>query len=137
MQISVESTIENLDDRGIPYGEPEVSATQSEARVIKKDDAMVINYTEESDGGKTSTTITVFDNRILLERRGAIEWSVTFKEGHTESTVYKIPPYAFDCKVCTKRIRKTVDGSITIRLFYLMDLGGGKKNTKMKITVGQ
>ena len=137
MKITVESTIENLNDIGVLEGEPEIHSICAEAKVINENGATVICYTEENEGGKTETVLTVFDDSVLLERRGAIEWRANFKEGCTESTVYRIPPYAFDCKVCTKRIRKSEDNGLTLRLFYLMDIGGGKKNAKMKITLGK
>ena len=136
MKITVHSVIENLDDRGLADGEPEITVTTAEAFVNTVEDTKVIRYTENGEGGTVQTKITVKDGSIHLARTGAIEWSVLFDEGARIATIYRIPPYAFDCEVETKRVRIKDGEPYEIRLVYSMDIGGGKKNVRMRITLG-
>lgn len=135
MEITVHSVIENLDDTGLIDGEPEINVTTKEAFVNTVGDTTVIRYTEDSEGGSIQTKLTVKDGSVHLLRTGAIEWSVLFDEGSRMTTVYKIPPYAFDCEVETKRVRIKTDGLLELRLVYSMNIGGGKKNVRMRITL--
>ncbi len=136
MKITVHSVIENLTDEGLVEGEPEINIITADAFVNTIADSTVISYTEESEGNLTRTRITVKDGTVHLSRSGAIEWNVLFDEGSTISTLYKIPPYSFDCRVETKRVKVTPGTPYEIRLVYSMDIGGGKKDVKMRITVG-
>ena len=135
MKITVHSVIENLTEAGLVDGEPEVNVITMDAAVNKIADTTVISYTEQSEGGPIQTRLTIKDFTVHLSRRGAIEWSVMFDEGALISTIYKIPPYSFDCKVKTKRVRITEGDVYEIRLIYSMDIGGGEKNVRMRITL--
>lgn len=136
MKITVHSVIENLNDAGLAYDEPEISIITSEAVISRILDTVLISYTEKADGGEVKTRITVKDGTVHLLREGAIEWNVLFDEGATAKTVYKIPPYAFDCAVETKRVRIKDGEPYEIRLVYAMNIGGGQKNATMRITLG-
>ena len=71
---------------------------------------------------------------MIVTRRGASESSIRLKIGEKHTSVYKVPPYAFDMEVEAIRIRN--DMSIKggrLDLFYFMTLGGQRR--KVRLTV--
>lgn len=137
MEITIHSVIENLDPSGLPADEPEISITTLPVRLTVGDSGLVISYTEEQERTEIRTVITAEpDGSVRLERSGGVEWCVRFKTGEESSTLYSIPPYTFDCTVRTKRADVERDGNaVKIRLIYSMNIGGGEKEVKMRITV--
>lgn len=134
--VTVKSVIENLDDYGIPEAEAERTEIKVPAEVFSKNGATVIRYTEKNEGGTTDTELVVKGLDITLTRRGAIESVMHFAEGELYETLYKIPPFSFDAKIKTKRIRSTLsDTAGTLELRYNMTVGGASKNALLKITV--
>ena len=132
---TVHSVIENLDDKGLVEGEPEVTIVTVDGFMKSDGEKIYITYTETSEGGRILTDMTVSEDEVKLTRRGAVMFDATFREGKTESTVYSIPPYSFDTTLTTKKIRSeiTKDGGI-LRLHYAMNVGGQEKAVRMKIT---
>jgi uncharacterized beta-barrel protein YwiB (DUF1934 family) len=100
--------------------------------------AMRISYTEQSEGGEIKSDITLTDGHVRVRRTGAIESDFLFVEGETTTSLYKIPPYAFDAKITTKKIRNNLTrlgGKLTI--IYDMNVGGADKNVRMTITLAE
>ncbi len=99
---------------------------------------MRISYSEKSEGGEIKSDITLKDGRIRVRRTGAIESDFLFIEGQTTTSLYKIPPYAFDAEITTKKIRNNLTrlgGKLTI--IYDMTVGGAQKYVRMSITLGE
>lgn len=134
-RITVESVIEELDGSGICESS-EKCAVNPTATLKCGEEIYEISYSEDSEGGSVHSVITVSPGSIEVCRRGAIESDFHFAEGHTETSVYKMPPYAFDAEITTKKIRNnlTRDGGI-LTIMYDMEIGGAKKRVRMKITV--
>ena len=131
--IVIESLIEELDSCGIAT-DSEENKTECSCNVTEWGDSLTVAYTERSEGGVADSLITVKPNEITVTRTGAIESTFVFREGECTSTLYKIPPYAFDAEINTKRIRRSLDGSVgEITIFYEMSIGGAKKRVRMKI----
>ena len=135
-QFTINSVIDNLDDFGSPIDEPEITRTTADGEVSENDGALTIFYKEKSEDTVTSTRIELRpDGSVMLRRMGGIVSDMLFLEGKETKTIYQIPPYKFDMTVTTKRIRSSfTDKGGEIQLIYSMNVGGGLKNVRMKIS---
>lgn len=135
-ELTIHSVIDNLGEAGLPEGEPEINLITTNGTVTIGDGGTQIRYEESGEGGRTSCTLRLSEDGATLTRLGAIDCVMQFKEGRTTSTVYKIPPYAFDMSLNALRIRNEVgrEGG-DVRLIYLMSVGGQEKRARMKISV--
>ena len=135
LEYTVHSVIENLDDAGLPEGDPEISITTAKGFFKTADERSLISYSENTDGGRVLTDISITEDSVILSKRGAVVFDVTFKEGETAKTVYSIPPYSFDAVITTKRIRADITKSGgEIRLLYSMNIGGQGKSVRLRIS---
>ncbi len=136
---TVHSVIDNLDDVGMPDGEPEISITTQVGFLKVEDmggtDRLYISYNENTDGERAHTELVVDGGRVKLSRRGSSNYDLDFAEGEECSTIYSVPPYSFDMTVFCKKIRNNLsrDGGY-IQIFYSMSVGGADKACRMKIT---
>ena len=130
------SVIDELDGAGLVTGEPEINIITAEGEIFYDGDETVIEYTEKSEGGEVVCRLTLLRNgRVLLKRSGGVECEIAFEEGKTVNTLYSVPPYSFDMRVHTMRIRKDIASHEgCIRLLYLMNVGGRDAKTNMKIS---
>ena len=134
-ELTVSSVIDSLDDSGLPEGEPEISIFTTDGFIKAREGAVELTYAEKTEGGNVFCRLTVEDGGVLLSRSGAVECNLSFREGETSSTVYKIPPYAFDMSVSTKRVRTTLtEQGGELQLVYLMSIGGQDRQARMKIS---
>lgn len=133
---NINSVIDNLDDFGAPTDEPEISSTTANGEVTLDSGTVTMFYKEKNEDTVTSTRIEVReDGSVMLRRMGGIVSDMLFIEGKETKTLYQIPPYKFDMTLSTKKIRKNLssDGG-ELQLIYSMNVGGGQKNARMKIT---
>lgn len=139
-EFTVHSVIDNLEG-GMPDGEPEINITTLEGflKLERRDegDVYYITYGEKDEyGGRTVTDIKIDGARVELSRRGAMDYNIVFEEGKSYSGIYAIPPYKFDMTVLTKKIRKNLSRTGgELQLIYSMNVGGGEKACRMKISV--
>ena len=133
--LTVNSVIDNLDDAGLPDSDPEINIFTTEGELSVGEKGMKLSFTEQSEGAKTTSTLYIIDNKVILQKHGAIESEIAFREGEEYATVYKVGPYAFDMTVRAKKIRNSltrVGGEL--QLIYSMNVGGQEKNVRMKIS---
>ena len=133
---TINSVIDNLDDFGAPSGDPEINNTEACGEVAECDGVYTLFYKEKTDEVITSTRIEIRpDGSVMLRRMGGIVSDMLFIEGKQTCTIYQIPPYKFDMTLNTKKIRTSFnDKSGEVQLIYSMNVGGGQKNARMKIT---
>lgn len=137
-KLHIKSRIDNLTDIGLPDGSPEITEQDLEGFLKdNRDGSFLISYAEFCDGEKTLTDIFLSpDGAVRLTRRGAVVSDILFREGEEYNSLYSVPPYSFDMKVVTKRLRSTVERhGGEIRLMYVMDIGGQKKSVRMTVGV--
>ena len=135
LTLTVNSVIENLDESGLPDGDPEINIFTTDGTLRLYDSDFIITFKEESEGQITHSQITVSESFVSLTKRGAIESDMLFEEGKTTKTLYRVGPYAFDMHLTTKRIRSSVgEEGGELQLIYSMNIGGQDKNVRMKIT---
>ena len=135
-KIKILSAISELDSSGLSVGEEEKSETEVACFYHLFEEQILITYSENSEGGRIDSEITVKNDTVTVKRCGALESELVFAEGKSHSSLYKIPPYAFDAVVTTKKIRRNLsrDGG-TLDLHYVMNIGGADKAARMKIWI--
>ena len=134
VDITVLSVIDELDDNGLTC---DSSKTEISCPAVLTADGGVTTllYKTEENGQSTDTEITISDGSVRVIRRGAIESDFIFEENKSVRSLYKIPPYAFDAEIYTKKIRKSEkDGISEITIIYDMTVGEAKKSVRMKIS---
>lgn len=133
-KIEVHSVIDNLDQSGLPEGEPEVSDVCSDGFIKAEEGALTLSYVEIGEGTRVSCDVIIDGEAVTIKRRGDVVFDVTLSEGKTVSTVYSVPPYSFDTTVRCRRIRQAMTnrgGSLS--LLYSMNIGGQEKSVRMTI----
>ena len=135
-KFTINSVIDNLDDFGAPSGDPEVNNTNADGEISECGGTLTIFYKEKTEEVITSTRIEIRpDGSVMLRRMGGIVSDMLFIEGKETKTIYQIPPYKFDMTLTTKKIRTSfTDKCGELQLIYSMNVGGGQKNARMKIT---
>ncbi len=84
-----------------------------------------ISYTEESEGGRSSTLLTVGEDRISLEKRGAVYFSTVFKVGEEHTSLYSLGGLSFDAMTKTLALAVTErNGLPALDWSYDLVLGG-------------
>lgn len=135
LTITVNSVIDNLDDAGLPDGNPEINIFTTDGTLTVGDRGMRLSFEEENEGQKTTSALYLLGEKLLLQKRGAIESDMTFREGEESTSIYKVGPYSFDMLIRTKRIRSSLsEGGGEVQLIYSMNIGGQEKNVRMKIS---
>ncbi|MBS5939518.1 DUF1934 domain-containing protein [Clostridium sp.] len=106
---------------------------------IVTDDGFKAIYeeTELSGMGGTTTTLTVIDDSLLLEREGNVSAKMDFKKGETSISLYNTPYGALDLQIHTEDLNVDINengGVVTAK--YLMELAGQPPiTTKLSVNV--
>lgn len=134
--VRITSVIQNLDANGLTDGEPEKSESRATGFLHYSDEGALITYTESTESGNLTSEIELTDGKVRVRRSGAIESELIFEEGVTHTSLYRIPPYAFDAAVTAKKIRRDLnaDGG-SLDLHYKMSIGGADKAARMSIWI--
>ena len=134
VKIKIESIIDNLDESGFADGESERNFTEVDGIYHYGNDGARISYKEESEGGKSESEILVFSDAVKVSRHGAIESDLLFSVGVAHTSVYGAPPYTFDMRIYTRKIRGSIgESGGVLDIFYDMEIGGAKKSVKMTV----
>ena len=133
--LTVNSVIDNLSDAGLPEGEPEINIFTTDGALSVYDSGYLLRFTEVQDGGEAHTNLYITKENVRLVKSGTITSEMRFSEGEIFNTLYCVGPYSFDMSVRTKKIRNSLtDEGGEIQLIYSMNVGGQKKNVRMKIS---
>lgn len=112
--------------------------TEYTATIAERGGLLRLSYEETSEGGPIKSDITLTDTHVRVRRTGAIESDFMFVEGETTKSLYKIPPYAFDAEITTKKIRNNLTrGGGKLTIIYDMNVGGAEKCVRMTVTVAE
>jgi len=136
VKIKIYSLIDNLDDSGLTVGDSEISESVYDGFFEACADAAAIEYEERADDGNTvSCTVKAEGERVYVRRFGAVDTEMIFEQGLAHTSLYKVSPFSFDMTVTARKIRGTLSLGSTLELIYSMEIGGAKKDCRMKITV--
>lgn len=135
-KIRIQSKIENLDDCGLPAGDPERSDETLSGSYEYLDGRAALRYEESGDGGRVVSEISVSGSTVTVKRTGAIESTFVFRPGEEYRTVYSVVPYKFDAILKPRKISAELDseGGL-VDLLYNMSIGGADKAVRMKIWI--
>ena len=130
-RFSVRSRIEDLDENGLATDAEEL-CSESAGFLRVAEDEMLLTYTEGEGEAKVFSQVLIRGETVTVNRRGASESSMVLKIGEKQTSIYKVPPYAFDMEVEAKRIRNsmTLQGG-RLDLFYLMTIGGQARKVRL------
>lgn len=135
LKLTVNSVIENLDDTGMPEGEPEINIFTTDGTLSVTDEGYLLSFSESEDGEEAHTDLYISEERVRLLKSGSITSEMLFSEGEIFNTLYRVGPYSFDMAVRTKKIRNSLtETGGELQLIYSMNVGGQEKNVRMKIT---
>ena len=135
-KIRITSKIENLDEAGIPSGDPERTETEIAGFYYIDGENYRLTYLEESEGGKISSEVLSSGDVVCVRRRGAICSDFEFVKGVPHSSMYAMGQYKFDVKILPRRVDSALSESGgTIDLLYNMSIGGADKAVRMKIWI--
>lgn len=135
MLLNISSVIHNLDDAGLTVGDTEKDSFTTDGFLKINDGVFTLSYVEKRENSKVFCDIISDGKTVSVKRTGSVECKMLFESGKSFSGIYKIPPFAFDMELFTKK----ADSSLTkdggeISLVYDMTIGGAKKACKMTVT---
>lgn len=133
MTFKIESTIEELDEAGLPTGEPERTSVAESGFFRLGAGELRMDYTERGEGGtRVHCEIAAAGERVTVARRGDVECDMVFEKGVRHASLYRVPPYSFDMEIVTLRLENelTADGG-RLTILYRMKLGGAERRTRM------
>ncbi len=138
IKLNIESYIDNLDEHGLSDGEPEINRASHPGTMRISDGEVALTYKENTEGDPVTCSVTAKAGTVTVRRNGAVVSTMVFDEREIYKTVYCVPPYKFDMEIKTKRVKNSLSESGgTLEILYEMDIGGAKKETRMKITVSE
>lgn len=83
-----------------------------------------ISYTEEDNGARTSTLLTVGRGEVTLVRRGAVNFSTVYRKGYTHRSLYSLGGLSFDAEVATEQLSVLPTARPAFDCVYCLTLGG-------------
>lgn len=138
IKLDIYSTIVDLDSCGLADGEPEINRSSNTGVMRIASDETVLTYKDADENGSVSCSVTLREGSATVKREGAIASVMVFDEREPYKTVYSIPPYKFDMEIRTKRLRAELgEAGGVLDILYVMDVGGTRREAKMKITVSE
>ena len=97
----------------------------------------IYEETEISGMGGTTTTLTMLNDKLVLEREGNISAKMDFKKGETSVSLYNTPYGVLDLQIHTEKLNVDMNengGDITAE--YSMELAGQPPiTTKLAVKV--
>ena len=95
---------------------------------------LTISYTEENEGVRTSTLLTVGDGEMSLTRRGGVTFSTVYRVGAPFASRYSVGGISFDALTETESL--TVLHGVTlpsVDCVYDLTLGGEKRRFSLSL----
>ena len=99
--------------------------TPGEFLVIEGGFKAIYDETELSGMSGTTTTSTILNDKLILEREGNVSAKMDFKKGETSVSLYNTPYGVLDLQIHTEDLNVDIDengGKITAK--YSMELAG-------------
>ena len=128
----------NVASRILRDGEstPEIANESYVGSMRSEGDEVKLSYSNDTEGGKVSTSITVAGGGVLVTRKGALASELYFSENGIYKSFYSIPPYRFDLTATTRTLKINIDESrCEIEISYELDVGGARSVNDMHICV--
>ena len=97
-------------------------------------DALLLSYTEEEEGVRTSTLLTLEEGRVSLVRRGGVEFSTVYQMGVPHASRYSLGGLTFDA--LTETVSLTIARGAClprVRCVYDLTLGGETRRFSLSL----
>ena len=137
VNISVYSRIQDLDDYGLPVGDPEIHKSTVAGTMKINGEEIRISYTESTEGGAVHSHILAANDEITVLRSGAVASTMIFADGRTHTSIYEVLPYKFDMAVTTVKIRNEllIENRNELEILYNMTVGGAVRRAKLLLQI--
>ena len=121
------------------------STVEDEGTTVTKYDGLLrveggaarISYTEEADGARTSTLLTVGRGEVALVRRGAVNFSTVYRAGYTHSSLYSLGGLKFDADVMTEKLSILPTALPAFDCSYILTLGGEARHFAISMRLAE
>ena len=97
-------------------------------------DAMQISYSEEEEGVRTATLLSLTGDTLTLSRRGGVEFTAVFRMGEPYRTVYRLGGLSFPALVTTEALSVLHGAALpAVDCRYVLDLGGEARRFSLSL----
>jgi uncharacterized beta-barrel protein YwiB (DUF1934 family) len=108
-------------------------------KFYSEDEVYFVEYKENETSGMegTTTIIEIYNNRVILNRRGPMNTKMEFEKAKKNITKYQTPYGILDMHIQTKELCINIDndgGNISID-YNLAIIGDKLQRTKLEITI--
>ncbi len=137
VNISVYSRIHDLDDYGLPAGDPEMHESTVCGSMKITDGEIRLSYSEQTEGGTVHSHVLAAGEEVTVLRSGAVSSTMIFSAGKKHTSVYEVLPYKFDMTVETLKIRNELfkENQGELEILYNMTVGGASRRAKLLIRI--
>lgn len=114
-------------------GEETVSA-RYDGLLRARGEALLLSYTEEAEGVRTSTLLTIEEDKVSLVRRGGVEFSTVYRVGVPHASRYSLGGLSFDA--LTETVSLTVTRGVClprVLCVYDLTLGGERRRFSLSL----
>ena len=97
-------------------------------------EALLLSYTEESEGVRTSTLLTLEEGRMTLVRRGGVDFSTVYEVGSPHASRYSLGGLSFDA--LTETVSLVIERGVSLpraRCVYDLTLGGETRRFSLSL----
>lgn len=95
-----------------------------------------ISYTEEAEGARSSTLLTLKEDRITLKKQGASCFSTVFLVGEEHRSLYSVGPLALDAVTRTHSLAVSSSGELPSAAWsYELTLGGETRSFSITLSL--
>ena len=97
-------------------------------------DALQISYSEEEEGVRTATLLSLTGDRLTLSRHGGVDFTAVFCVGEPYRTVYRLGGLSFPALVTTEALHVLHGATLpAVDCTYVLDLGGEARRFSLSL----
>lgn len=97
-------------------------------------DRVTLSYTEEADGARTSTLLSIGESDLMLTRRGAVFFFTVYRVGRPYSSRYSLGGLSFDALTETVSLEILRGAALpAVDCVYDLTLGGEKRRFSLSL----
>ena len=114
-------------------GEDTVTASYDGLLRVKSD-MLLLSYTEEQEGVRTSTLLTIGERSVSLTRRGGVSFFTVYEPGRAFSSRYSLGGLSFDALTETLSLSVLRGAALpSVDCVYDLTLGGEKRRFSLSL----
>ena len=99
-------------------------------------EALLLSYTEENEGVRTSTLLTIKESSVELTRRGGVTFFTVYEPGRPYASRYSLGGLSFDALTETESLTVLRGATLpSVDCVYNLTLGGEKRHFSLSLRV--